>query len=150
LKPDVILPDSRALFTNGELTAGASNSAAFFAGVVALMKAAAPGLRTRHLLWFAHYGKARNLPVGPDGMPLAGPRAPSNARMRTVTANAPMPRERLPARRTYAPSPPPASTARLTSSSNAAVSAAGTWAGQLRLWQTPTRQELLDEIRTDK
>ena len=58
IKPDVIIDDSRAYFTNGEAYAGASNAAAFFAGAVALMKAVEPGLRTRHLLWFAHYGRA--------------------------------------------------------------------------------------------
>ena len=57
VKPDVVIEDSRAYFTNGEVTAGASNAAAYFAGAVALMKAADPALRTRHLLWFAHYGK---------------------------------------------------------------------------------------------
>jgi hypothetical protein len=40
------------------VTAGASNAAAYFAGVVALMKAADPRLRTRHLIYFAHYGRA--------------------------------------------------------------------------------------------
>ncbi|CAN5275189.1 hypothetical protein BH10PLA2_BH10PLA2_16990 [soil metagenome] len=58
IKPDVVIEDSRAYFTNGEVTAGASNAAAYFAGVVALMKAADPRLRTRHLLYFAHYGRA--------------------------------------------------------------------------------------------
>ena len=61
VKPDIIIEDSRAYFTNGEVTFGASNAAAFFAGTVALMKAAEPGLRTRHLLWFAHYGRANRI-----------------------------------------------------------------------------------------
>jgi Subtilase family len=53
-KPDIFMESSQAAFTNGDMTYGASNAAAYFAGVVALMKAAEPGLRTRHLLWFAH------------------------------------------------------------------------------------------------
>jgi hypothetical protein len=57
-KPDIILEDSTAAFTNGDVTSGASNAAACFAGVVALLKAAEPGLRTRHLLWFAHHDPA--------------------------------------------------------------------------------------------
>src|SRR5262249_15078407 len=57
-KPDIILEDSTAAFTNGDLTEGASNAAAYFAGVVTLLKAAQPGLQTRHLLWFAHHDKA--------------------------------------------------------------------------------------------
>ncbi|HLN27337.1 MAG TPA: S8 family serine peptidase [Gemmataceae bacterium] len=60
-KPDIILEDSNAAFTNGDLTAGASNAAAYFAGIVALMKAAEPGLSTRHLLWFAHHDKATSV-----------------------------------------------------------------------------------------
>jgi hypothetical protein len=53
VKPDVVISDSRAFFTDGEMTAGSSNAAAYFAGVVAVLKAAEPGLRTRHLLRFA-------------------------------------------------------------------------------------------------
>jgi hypothetical protein len=59
VKPDVVIEDSRAYFSNGEVLVGASNAAAYFAGVAALMKAVEPGLRTRHLLWFAHYGLAQ-------------------------------------------------------------------------------------------
>ena len=58
VKPDVILPDSRAFFTDGEVTAGSSNAAAYFAGVVAVLKAAEPGLHTRHLLSLARQGGA--------------------------------------------------------------------------------------------
>jgi hypothetical protein len=56
-KPDVLMEDSQASFTNGDITFGASNAAAYFTGVVALLKAAEPGLSTRHLLWFAHHDK---------------------------------------------------------------------------------------------
>jgi hypothetical protein len=58
VKPDVILEESRAFFTDGEVSAGASNSAAYFTGVVALLKAAEPGLRSRHLLWLARQNAA--------------------------------------------------------------------------------------------
>ena len=53
LKPDVILEDSRAFFTDGQVTAGSSNAAAYLAGVVAVLKAAEPRLHPRHLLWLA-------------------------------------------------------------------------------------------------
>ena len=53
VKPDVILQYSDALFTDGEMSAGASNAAAYFAGIVALLKAAEPRLETRHLLELA-------------------------------------------------------------------------------------------------
>ena len=50
VKPDVVLRPSEALFTDGEVSAGASNAAAYFAGVVAVLKAAEPRLEARHLL----------------------------------------------------------------------------------------------------
>jgi hypothetical protein len=71
-KPDILLEDSRAAFTNGDITHGASNAAAYFAGVVTLMKAAEPDLRTRHLLWFAHQDKATQVAAGNED------RAPKN------------------------------------------------------------------------
>jgi hypothetical protein len=48
-KPDVVVADSTVRFSNGEETAGASNAAAYFAGVVAVMRAAEPGLKTSHI-----------------------------------------------------------------------------------------------------
>jgi hypothetical protein len=54
VKPDVVIEDSAAFFTNGEVLAGSSNAAAYFAGVIAVLKAAEPGLQTRHLLRLAH------------------------------------------------------------------------------------------------
>jgi hypothetical protein len=109
-KPDIILQDSTAAFTNGDMTSGASNAAAYFTGVVAVLKAAEPGLKTRHLLWFAHHDPATRaaLPSPPDapvaasasstpprprprlsraaaGSPLAwsAPRPPASLRLRT-------------------------------------------------------------------
>lgn len=49
LKPDVILSESVARFSNGDETVGSSNAAAFFAGVVAVLKATEPGLTASHL-----------------------------------------------------------------------------------------------------
>jgi hypothetical protein len=57
-KPDAILEDSRSYFSDGHVSAGSSNAAAYVAGVVALLKAAEPGLRMRHLLLLAHQGPA--------------------------------------------------------------------------------------------
>src|SRR4029077_1107294 len=65
-KPDILLEDSRAAFTNGEMTYGASNAAAYFAGVVTLLKGAEPDLRTRHLLWFAHQDKTTRVAAGSE------------------------------------------------------------------------------------
>ena len=58
LKPDVVLDDSRAFFTDGEVTAGSSSAAAYVAGVVAVLRAAAPGLRPVELLHIARQGLA--------------------------------------------------------------------------------------------
>jgi hypothetical protein len=58
VKPDVILEDSRAYFSDGLVTAGSSSAAAYVVGVAALLKAAEPGLRMRHLLLLAHQGPA--------------------------------------------------------------------------------------------
>jgi hypothetical protein len=56
LKPDVLIEDSRAYFTDGEMSAGASNAAAYFAGIVAVLKATEPGLNRRHLIYLAQEG----------------------------------------------------------------------------------------------
>jgi hypothetical protein len=49
VKPDVILAESVARFSNGEESVGSSNAAAFFAGSVLVMKATVPGLTTAHV-----------------------------------------------------------------------------------------------------
>jgi hypothetical protein len=59
LKPDVILRQSEVAFTDGEVSAGASNAAAYFTGVVLLLKAAEPRLETRHLLELARRPQPR-------------------------------------------------------------------------------------------
>jgi hypothetical protein len=48
-KPDLILEGSVARFTSGEETEGSSNASAYFAGVVAVLKATEPGLTTGHV-----------------------------------------------------------------------------------------------------
>ena len=49
LKPDVIIGDSVARFSNGDESIGSSNAAAYFAGVVAVLRATEPSLTTGHL-----------------------------------------------------------------------------------------------------
>ncbi len=49
LKPDVILGDSVARFSNGDESIGSSNAAAYFAGVVAVLRATEPSLTAGHL-----------------------------------------------------------------------------------------------------
>ncbi|MDR3637936.1 MAG: S8 family serine peptidase [Isosphaeraceae bacterium] len=56
VKPDVILDDSRAFFTDGVVSAGSSNAAAYVAGVVTVLKATAPALGPGELLRIARQG----------------------------------------------------------------------------------------------
>ncbi len=49
LKPDVVLSDSVARFSNGDESIGSSNAAAYFAGVVAVLRATEPSLTTGNL-----------------------------------------------------------------------------------------------------
>jgi hypothetical protein len=53
VKPDFLIEDSQAVFSNGESSYGSSNAAAYFAGIVCLMKANEPNLTTSHLLKMA-------------------------------------------------------------------------------------------------
>jgi hypothetical protein len=149
VKPDVILPDSRALFSNGEMTLGTSNSAAYFAGVVALMKAAEPRLHTRHLLWFAHYGKSQKVAIGRDGMPIPMTRSSSSDRMQPMR-NPGMPVGGTPIVTSYARRPAPGLPPRPVLSSGIAASTAARSIRQLRVWQTPTLLELKEEVQQDR
>jgi hypothetical protein len=62
-KPDALLENSRADFSDGEVSSGSSNAAAYVAGVVAVLKAAAPGLRPADLVRLARQGPAVPAPV---------------------------------------------------------------------------------------
>jgi len=78
VKPDVILEDSRAFFSDGEVSAGSSNAAAYVAGVVTVLKAAAPSLRPAGLLRLAQQGPAVKAPAGRGG----SARPPANSGVR--------------------------------------------------------------------
>jgi len=79
-KPDVIVGNSTARFSNGEETIGASNAAACFAGVVAFLKAAQPTLKTSHLLALARRidppSETRTVPRPPPAVSAPPPQAP--------------------------------------------------------------------------
>jgi hypothetical protein len=152
VKPDVVLEESRAFFSNGDVTSGASNAAAYFAGIVAVLKAAEPRLTTRHLLWFAHYGPATtttapsqpivtNSRVAPRGRILIQRvrQAANDGRLRTLLPQAPGSYGRT--SYSFQPErlPPPTP-----------VTATSQTAKARRLWRTPTRQELAEEIRADR
>jgi hypothetical protein len=71
VKPDVVVSESVVRFTNGDETAGASNAAAYFAGVVAVMRAAEPRLTAGHVReWVRALDRATTTAVPPA--PIAG------------------------------------------------------------------------------
>ncbi|HMP57949.1 MAG TPA: S8 family serine peptidase [Gemmatales bacterium] len=115
-KPDVALSDSRATFTDGLTTTGASNAAAYFAGIAVLLKAADERLATRHLLALGH--------------PSVNP-SPGSAR--TGSTNPPTP---VTTRLTR--------TGGVVITPNSP--SAGTSTARLSGWRTPTRQELADRL----
>lgn len=70
-KPDLLLPDSRIAFTNGMMTAGTSNAAALFAGVVLTIKAHDPSLTRESLLAMRQAGVECLYPVDRARVPEA-------------------------------------------------------------------------------
>jgi len=74
VKPDVILEDSRAFFSDGEVTAGSSVAAAYLAGVATVLRAVAPDLRPGQLVRLAREGPvvpATSPPVRARGLTTA-------------------------------------------------------------------------------
>jgi hypothetical protein len=178
VKPDVILEDSRAFFSDGEVSAGSSNAAAYFAGVVALLKAAEPGLQTRHLLRLAQpeTGTTTTLrtadgrsverlppprPIGSD--PGLGQATIRDSRYPPPAASpAPLARssnrvmvlvDRYGRTRIFlvprAPSPEsPAATVQPTP--RPVVSAEASAVMAARVWRTPSRARLAEVVRSDR
>ena len=93
-KPDVVLEDSRAYFTDGQVTFGSSNAAAYLAGVAVLLKAAEPSLLPGHLLQIAREcaplreqpaaSKAGARPPNPPRPVLRAWKTPTRARLAEV------------------------------------------------------------------
>jgi hypothetical protein len=96
VKPDVLLADARAFFSDGEITAGSSDAAAYLAGVAAVLKAAEPRLQPRHLLRLAREGTSP-APSGQSPAPLqhTGP-LPGQLSRTERRADAPPPTDRPP------------------------------------------------------
>ena len=63
VKPDVVLATSVARFSNGEESGGSSNAAAYFAGVVTVLRSREPTLTTGHLREWVRKVDAWNRPV---------------------------------------------------------------------------------------
>jgi hypothetical protein len=155
LKPDVLLEDSRAFFSDGQFSYGSSNAAAYIAGVVSVLKAAEPGLRTRHLLLLARQGKL----LTQAATPTARPPQPATLTTQTTTnrppgplqvipssrpravlgsTNIPVPTSRAPSYASSSGSPPPTSRA---------LQPAPSSSPQLRAWKTPSRARLTETVR---
>ncbi len=130
VKPDVVLPDSRAFLSDGDVTSGSSNAAAYFAGIVTVLKAAEPNLRTRHLLRLARDPSAApavtpsRASSGGVSVQVTGPRG------RTIGIQVPPRTEALPV--------PSAK----TTSDTASV--------EKRVWRTPSRARLAALVKDDR
>lgn len=118
-KPDVIIDDARATFTNGLTSTGASNAAAYFAGVLVLMKAVEPRLTTSDLLVFAH---PRSSLTNANVRKVTPSKTPTPPRNNQKNPGTPQPTETLntPGSATRVPFKEP--------------------------WKTPTRQQLAERV----
>jgi hypothetical protein len=162
VKPDVLLDDSRAYFTDGEVTAGSSNAAAYVAGAVAVLKAAAPGLRMRHLFQLVRPQTTRRTreilpPPTPTDLRPARRQGPSVAlrlgRAGQVTLTLPPP----PYARPSMPSPPQSGSRQLRTAPAPAVPSTTTGRRDEllatifanRFWRTPSWARLAELVRTD-
>ena len=161
IKPDVILEDSRAFFTDGQVSGGSSDAAAYVAGVVAVLKAVQPSLRPQDLIRIAQQGqlvsevmKGRSQPAATSTATATRTVVASNGAIRIPTTrnNAGVPQPPLPrfpgtgstpiprtnstaSTKSAVPSPPPPSTLSLQS---------------LRIWKTPTRAKLAEILRSGR
>ena len=94
VKPDVVVADSRAYFTDGQVTYGSSNAAAYLAGAAAVLKAAEPAMLPGHLLQIAREcaplkqgpaaSKSNVRPTTPPRPILRAWKAPTRARLGQV------------------------------------------------------------------
>lgn len=136
-KPDVLIEDSRAYFSDGQVTAGSSNAAAYFAGIVAILKAAEPNLRTAHLLALAkQINAARPRTNEKDQQPWPPETAVGSLNRPRPGSSQPISSlidRRTPAPTRAQPPPPMPMTARMERSA--------------RPWQTPDRVRLSRLVR---
>ena len=91
LKPDVIIGDSVARFSNGDESIGSSNAAAYFAGVVAVLRAGEPGLTAGHLRdWVRCLDREKALADAkiPPRVLESAPLSPNQVRAMRYAANA--------------------------------------------------------------
>ncbi|QEL20704.1 S8 family serine peptidase [Limnoglobus roseus] len=90
-KPDVVIDDSVARFSNGDESVGSSNAAAYFAGIAAVLRAGEPGLTAGHLRdWVRRLdrGKAVADAKVPPRVLESAPLSPNQVRALRYAANA--------------------------------------------------------------
>lgn len=136
VKPDTLLENSRADFTDGEISAGSSNAAAYLAGVVTVLRAVEPGLRPSHLLRLAQQGSL--LPQAGTG---ARGSSAAMASARGTTSGTTFPRQTSvndPSRSRPAPS----GARQIGSGSSRWTNVPSSLISHLRVWRTPTRSQL--------
>ncbi len=154
LKPDVIVEDSRAFFTDGQVVGGSSDAAAYVAGVVTVLKAVEPGLRPQHLLRLAQQGelvsdamRSRSQQSNTVASTSSRTFTAASAGLRPATAGANVsvptpPAPRFPGSSAATPTPPLPRTSGATSSQSIYQS--------LRIWRTPTRARLTEVVRGNR
>lgn len=79
VKPDVVVGQSTVRFSNGDETAGSSNAAAHFAGVVVVLRAAEPGLTASHLRAWVRYLDVKRPTTARKPIQLVAPQPPASA-----------------------------------------------------------------------
>jgi Subtilase family len=159
IKPDVVLADSTAQFSNGEETTGSSNAAAYFAGVVCVLKAAQPGLQTRHVFALVRSRErsgARSAadPSEPARFPLMPPELPplTPASVENSMRTSRVPTYQAPAspepRTSGAQAPAPTSRPGGTSPRPAAQPILSRMPPPHPPWRTPSPEKLAEVVRS--
>jgi hypothetical protein len=159
VKPDLILPDSRAFFTDGEFTSGTSNAAAYFTGIVAVLKAAEPGLGTRHLLRLARQQAAAPAVTSNTPPPARSQGPRTIGRLVLVGPNRRMVIIEYPSR-AFSASPAPSMrpsgssaggrTPELLPPPVPRTPSAESASSESRMWRTPGRTRLAKVVRADR
>jgi hypothetical protein len=150
LKPEVILEDSRAFFSDGQVSAGSSNAAAYFTGIVAVLKAAEPKLSARHLFRLARQDSApKPLIVSSSRL---SPRVPERAPLPAVGSRAigsrsavELPYDRTTASRASSSTSVPSAFAALRAERPEVPPAL-----ERRVWRTPSRTRLAQVVRESR
>ncbi|MFO0815175.1 MAG: S8 family serine peptidase [Gemmatales bacterium] len=139
-KPDVIIEDARATFSNGLTSTGASNAAAYFAGVVTILKAYEPRITTSDVLAFAHPRSSLNNANLRKPVPAQPPNKVTKQPGTVTTSTSRLPLQQLPPDQTQGANAPRSQLATLNTPGSAS-----------RMpfkepWKMPTRQQIAERV----